>query len=250
MKRIYALIISLFLISWSSVILSQDTIDFPLKIKAGLDIAGPVIYFTNKNNLSAEGYLSIDINPKTAMVLAAGYLDYTFSQYNYEYHNKGIFFRAGSDFNLRRPELSSDRYYAGIGLRYGLSIFNSETPLFQETNYWGTAISSIPSVRSMAHFLEVSPGIKSEVFRNFSIGWSLSLRLLLYSGTDKDVRPIYIPGFGNGAKTISTGINYFIVWSIPYKKVRHFIKPETIPDDEEMEPTISNPNQSPPGIRQ
>ena len=249
MKRISALIINLFLITCISVN-AQDTIDYPLKIKVGLDISGPVIYFTDKSNLSAEGYLSVDINPKTAMVLGAGYLDYKFSQYNYEYRNKGIFFRAGPDFNLRRPELSSDRYYAGIGLRYGLSIFNSETPLFQESNYWGTTISSIPPVRSAAHFLEVSPGIKSEVFRNFSIGWSISLRFLIYGGPNKDLRPIYIPGFGNGAKTVSTGINYFMVWSIPYKKVRHFIKPETIPDDVEMDQTIINPNQSSTGIRQ
>jgi hypothetical protein len=249
MKRIYALIINLFFTTCAFVI-AQDTIDYPLKIKAGLDIAGPVIYFTDKSNLSLEGYLSVDINPKTAMVLAAGYLDYKFSQYNYEYKSKGIFVRAGPDFNLRKPELSSDRYYAGIGLRYGLSIFNSETPLFQETNYWGTTTSSISPVRSAAHFLEVTPGIKSEVFKNLSIGWSVSLRLLLYSGSNKDLRPIYIPGFGNSAKTISTGINYYIVWNIPYKKVRHFIKPETIPDDENMEPTISNPNQSSTGIRQ
>jgi hypothetical protein len=244
MKRISALIINLFLLTSTFVIRAQDTIDYPLKIKVGLDIAGPVIYFTDRSNLSAEGYLSIDLNPKTAMALTAGYLDYKFSQYNYQYQTRGIFFRAGPDFNLRRPELSSDRYYAGIGLRYGLSIFNSETPLFQETNYWGTAISSISPVRSAAHFLEVSPGINSEVFRNFSIGWSLSLRFLVYSGTNKDIRPIYIPGFGNSAKTVSTGFNYFIVWSIPYKKVKHIIKPETIPDDEEMEPVITNPNNN------
>ena len=32
-----------------------DTVVFPLSIRAGIDIAGPVIYLTDKNNLTAEG---------------------------------------------------------------------------------------------------------------------------------------------------------------------------------------------------
>lgn len=205
---------------------AQDTILFPLKIKAGLELSGPVIYFTDKNNLSAEGYFSVDINQTTSLVLAAGYLNYKFSQYNYDFRNNGIFFRAGPDFNLRKPEVFSDKYWAGIGFRYGMSIFTSETPFFKETNYWGTTISSISPVTSTAHFLEVTPGLRSEVFKNISIGWSISLRMLLYSGTGKDIRPIYLPGFGKGGKTFSTGISYYMVWSIPYKTLKYIVKPE------------------------
>jgi hypothetical protein len=247
MRRISGFIISFFLITCSFVVQAQDTIIFPLKIKAGVDVSGPVIYFTDKTRLNAEGYLSVDINPATSVVLAAGYLKYSYSQYNYDYRAKGIFFRAGPDFNLRKPEVSSDKYWAGIGLRYGLSIFTTETPNFIETNYWGTIESSIPATTSAAHFLEVSPGLKSEVFKNFSIGWSVSLRMLLYTGTGRDTRPIYLPGFGNGGKTFSTGLNYFFVWSFPYKSVRHIVRPEPIPDATQM-PSDNNGGQ-PPAIR-
>ena len=235
MRRIYVYIISIFLISVTGTrhVHAQDTILFPLKMKAGLELSGPVIYFTDKNNLSAEGYFSMDINHTTSLVLAAGYLNYKFSQYNYDYLNKGIFFRTGADFNLRKPEVFSDKYWAGIGIRYGLSIFTSETPSFKETNYWGTTISSISPVTSTAHFLEVTPGLRSEVFRNFSIGWSISLRMLLYSGTGKDIRPIYFPGFGKGGNTFSTGISYYMVWSIPYKTLKYIVKPEAPETTEE-----------------
>jgi hypothetical protein len=238
MGKTFIYIISIALIFASGLVHAQDTILFPLKIKAGLELSGPVIYFTDKNNLSTEGYLSVDINEKTSLALSAGYLDYKYSQYNYNYLNKGFFARAGADFNLRNTRLSSDKYWAGIGVRYGLSSFTSETPSFKEVNYWGTTYSSILSKTATAHFLEVTPGIRTEVFRNFSIGWSISIRMLVHSNTGKDIRPIYFPGFGNGGKTFSTGISYFMVWSIPYKTIRLILKPEEPENTDEITPPV------------
>jgi hypothetical protein len=69
-----------------------------------------------------------------------------------------------------------------------------------------------------AHFVEVSPGIRTELFRNFAIGFTVRLRILIYAGTSADLKPIDIPGYGNGTKRFSPGLNYYIIWSIPYKK--------------------------------
>ncbi len=121
----------------------QDTVTIPLKIRAGIEVSGPVIYFTDKNILNTEGYLSVDLNEKLGVYFGAGYSDYKYSQYNYEYLNKGIFFKAGVDFNLLKPEVAMGKYWAGIGIRYGLSSFTSETPSFRHENYWGTTNSSL-----------------------------------------------------------------------------------------------------------
>ena len=84
MRRIFAYIISSLFITATGLLKAQDTIVFPLKIKAGLEISGPAIYISDKKNLSAEGYVSYDLNQRTAMVLAGGFLNYEYSQYNYE----------------------------------------------------------------------------------------------------------------------------------------------------------------------
>jgi len=235
MRRTYAYFISLLLILQSGFdhAYAQDTLLIPLKIKVGLEVSGPAIYISDKNILSAEGYISVDNNEKISWVLGAGYLDYKYSQYNYDYQSSGIFIRAGADFNLLKPEKSLGKYWAGIGLRYGLSVFNSETPSLKQDNYWGTTSSSIAERINWAHFLEASPGVRAEVFRNFSMGWTISLRMLLHTGTGKDLRPIYFPGFGNGAKSFSTGLNYFIVWNIPFKKITVITKKEVPPEPDE-----------------
>ena len=226
MRRIYVYFISQLFFAClathaqDTLLQSHDTVPFPLKIRFGADVYGPVSYYFNKNILSIEGFLSVDIDPKKAVVAEVGYLNFKHSQYNYNYLSKGSFIRLGIDFNLIRRGLSVGKYYAGIGLRYGFSMFNTEVPFLTQTNYWGIATGSIPTSKSTAHFVEASPGIRTEIFRNFSMGWIVRLRFLVHSSASKDNKAISIPGFGNAFKTFSPGINYYLIWSIPYRHLK------------------------------
>ena len=235
----------LFLLNFISIqVQAQDTIPIPLKIKAGLEVSGPAIYYSDKNILNEEGYISVDLDERRSAVLAAGYLNFKYSQYNYSYLTHGSFVRIGVDYNLLKADKSQGKYWAGIGLRYGLSRFSTQVPFFQTTDYWGITTSSIPLKTSWAHFIEACPGIRAEIFSHFSIGWSISLRMLLYSGTGKDLKAIYIPGFGNGTKTIAPGLNYYIVWNIPYKKINVILKKEVKEDTEDNTDTDTNNTNS------
>jgi hypothetical protein len=233
MWRISAYFISLIVIAGTFSIHAQDSVRVPLKIKVGIDIAGPINYFFDKNNLSSECFASFDLNEKISPVFEAGYLNFKYSQYNYDYLNKGAFVRLGIDINSIKPEIAGGKYFAGIGLRYGFSVFRSEVPFFKHENYWGSSTASIPSSTYWAHFLEVSPGLRTEFFNNISIGWAIRFNLLIHTSTGKDVRPVYIPGFGNGVGSFTTGINYFIIWSIPYKEKTVRIKKE-VPEPTEI----------------
>ncbi len=250
MRRTYVYIISLLLIQVlsHSFATGQDTITVPLKIKIGIEASGPVKYLTDKNILNTEASLSFDINEKYSPAINAGFLNYRYSQYNYLYTNKGAFLRIGTDVNLLKPDKSQGKYWAGLGLRYGISLFNSEVPSFVQENYWGKVTASVPRQTAFGHFLEISPGVRAEIFNNISIGWSISMRMLLYTGTGKDLRPIYFPGYGNGGKNMSGGISYFLVWNIPFKKIKVIIKPE--PPEETEETTGKTPVQQSSGIRQ
>jgi hypothetical protein len=246
MKKIYAYIISVLFTSISMIrpMVAQDTIDFPLKLKIGFEIAGPVEYYMDKNILKTEGSFSADLDEKRSVYFSAGFVNYNYSQYNYDYRNKGYFLRTGLDFNLLKPEKSQGRYWAGIGFHYGLSRFTSETPSFSQDNYWGKTTASIPNKSSWGHFLEATPGIRAEIFKNISIGWSISLRMLLYSGTGKDLRPIYFPGYGIGGKKTSTEVSYWLTWNIPFKKIRVITRkpaPEETDDSGDNESTTSQP---------
>jgi len=218
MRKISVYIISIALLLAGSLVSAQDTIPFVYKIKVGADIFGPAYYIYDQNNLTVEGFISVDTDTNRAVVLETGYHNFKYTQYNYDYQTKGVFFRAGMDFNFLHSQVSTGKYFAGVGLRYGLSVFSYEVPSLEYDNYWGTATSSLAPSTHAAHFVEVSPGIRTELFRNFSIGFLVRLRLLIYPGTSPDLKPIDIPGYGNGTKRLSPGLNYYLIWSIPYKR--------------------------------
>ena len=117
MLKTSAYFISLFLfLGFCSIgVHAQDTIPITLKVKIGLEVSGPAIYYTDKNILNAEGYVSVDLNEKRSAFLALGYLNYKYSQYNYDYLNKGTFMKIGMDFNLLKADKSQGKYFAGIG---------------------------------------------------------------------------------------------------------------------------------------
>jgi len=232
----------------------QDTIPITLKIKLGIEASGPVIHYFNKNILNTEGYIAIDLNEKRTATLAAGYLDYTYSQYNYTFLNKGTFIRLGMDFNIMKADKSLGKYFAGIGLKYGLTRFTYEVPFIEKTNYWGTTSSSIPRKTCWGHFIEADPGVRAEIFKNFSMGWSVSIRMLLYTNTGADLKPVYLPGYGDASKNIATGMSYFLVWNIPYKRIKAIMKkeapPETDDTDDKSTTGTTNNRQQGSGIRQ
>lgn len=242
MWRTFAYSISLlifFLCSFVQVN-AQDTIPIPLKIKIGLEVSGPAIYYSDKNIFNEEGYISVDLNEKRSVVLAAGYLNYKYSQDNYSYLNHGGYIRIGMDFNLLKPDKSLGKYFAGIGLRYGLSRFTDEVSFLERLNYWGTTTTSISPRTNWGHFVEVSPGVRAELLNHFSVGWAVSIRALIHTSSGKDLKPVYIPGFGNGTKTISTALSYFIVWNIPYKKINAIMKKEVKEEPEDNTDTDTN----------
>jgi hypothetical protein len=258
-KKTYAYIISLLVLLSTGEIMAQkpaaadttseppDTVVFPLAIRAGIDIAGPVIYLTDKNNITFEGYLSADLNEKRSLYFGGGYANYKYSQYNYSYRTNGMFVRAGIDFNLLKPKTSMGIYWAGVGIHYGVSVFTYEIPELSQESYWGTTTASVPSQSHWGHFAELTPGFRARLFGNVSIGWSLSLRKMIYSGGSKDTKPIYIPGYGLSAKSFSTGINYFIVWNFHYRKINVIIRKEP---PEEPDENVAPPANSGSGDNQ
>lgn len=244
MKRISAYIISFFLLLIVVMpVAGQDTVDVPLNIRIGAELTGPVIYFIDKKVLNAEGNISFDLNEKTSLMIGGGSSNYSYSQYNYDYKAKGIFFKTGADFNLMGVEKARGKFYTGVGFHYGISISSLEVPSFTTENYWGSVTSNIPRTSGTAHFLEATPGVRTEVFKNFSMGWTINIRWLFHKSMNSDLNPLYLPGFGNAGKNLSSSISYYMTFNIPYKQKRVIVMP---PPPEETEEEVPG-NQAQPG---
>jgi hypothetical protein len=248
MPRISGYIINLILVFTSicAAVQAQDTIQFPMKFRLGFELAGSTKYFYEKDRMNLEAYFSSDLNEKLSAIFIAGRSDYSYPRYRdstflmYDYRTKGYYFKAGFDINLLKPDKSQGKYSVGIGVRYGITHFRYEIPTITTENYWGKFQTSVPSTDEWAHYIEITPGVRAEVVKNLSVGWTVSLRKMIDPGTGSHLKPVYLPGYGNGSKSFSPALNYFIIWSIPFKNKRIIIQPE----EEEEEGTDVNQNQN------
>lgn len=247
MWRTFAYIISCILLSsFSADILAQDTVQFPMKVRIGFELLGASKYFYEKERTNLEAFVSADLNDRVSAVFTAGKSDHSYSRYRdtsflmYDFKTQGSYFKAGFDINLLKANKSQGKYFVGMGIRYGLSHFKYELPVITTENYWGRAQTSVPMTSEWSHFIEFTPGVRAEFIKNVSMGWTVSLRKMIDPGTGRHLKPVFLPGYGNGARSFSPGINYYIIWSIPFKTKRVIIQPEVEEEEEDM----NNPNQN------
>jgi hypothetical protein len=231
--------ITMALLLLPALLKGQDTVNVALRFGGGIALAMPISAATGvyPRGFEVNGYY--DLNERITIAADGGSSRFLFENYNYKYENSGVYFRAGVDYNLLNPVMSAGRYFAGASLKYGLSIFSHQSPEIVYDSYWGEYSTSAPKRSLVGHFLEISPGIRSELFSNLFIGWSVNVRVLLGTGAGDHLRAVDIPGFGNGSRAVSSGFNYYISYRIPYRTKRViYIKPER--DIEEETGTIGN----------
>ncbi len=242
MKRISVFFTELILIIvfGSISVRAQDTVYVPLKIRTGIEVSGPVRYFLfDKNILTTEGNLLVDISEKHSVMFGGGFADYKYSHDNYEYVANGTYLKAGMDFNLLGAKKAQGKFFTGIGIHYGIARFNSAVPLFRTENYFGPVESNIPNRRGIVNFAEAIPSVRAELFKNLSIGWNINIRVILRTSTGNDLKALYLPGFGNASKKVNTSLSYFITWNIPYRTKRVIILPPAPEEDEEVAPGVT-----------
>lgn len=224
--------ISLFLLMGSKAV-SQDTVMIPLHFRAGFDISGPILQLLNDDLISYGVLASLDFNQAISLNAGLRYTSFSAVEYNYNFRSRGTSVVIGADYNFMKPKTAQGKYNAGIGLRYGLSFYSQEASDIKYTNKWGEGVSSMPLSRHTGHYLEITPGVRVELFNGVTIGWNVYMRLLITGGAGKDLNPIWMPGYGDATSGMTTGAEYYVSFSIPYKKIKVIIKPKRVEEDEE-----------------
>lgn len=243
-RRTCACFISLALFLGSSVE-AQDTVTIPLNLRAGFDLSGPVMHLIGNELVSYGAMASIDLNEQYSAALRLRYSSYPISEYNYDFKSSGVSAVISGEYNFLKPKVSGGKYFTGLGLGYGLSFYTEEASRIEYTNPWGTGSDSFSPSRHTGHFIEATPGVRTELFPGVTIGWNIVIRMLISSGAGRDLKPVWMPGYGDATSRMSTGAEYYVSVSIPYKKIRVVIKPrKALTEDEEEENSDTTPSGS------
>lgn len=138
---------------------------------------------------------------------------------------KGTYFKVGFDYNAHENWLDLENVIS-VGLRYGVSAFSQQLNSYEIYNpnpYFGE-VPDTPSGRNYgglsAQWIEVVAGVKTRVFDNIFVGFSLRASRLVSNQKPGGFDNLYIPGFNRTYDgDFGVGFNYTITYFIPiYKK--------------------------------
>ena len=148
----------------------------------------------------------------------------------YNYYSSGGYTRLGIDYNfMRHADVTShDKMF--LGLRYGFTTYYHQADhIIVADDSWGNYTGSHVDKKWLTgHWAEAALGMRTQLFGNFYLGWSVRLCVLLHVQNDPVMVPYSIPGFGKAWNNTSIGFNYSLSYKIPiYKRKIVAIKKET-----------------------
>ncbi len=148
-----------------------------------------------------------------------GFENVIFEKDPYDYKSNGGFVRLGIDYNFFMVEEPGNNDNITFGLRYGIGTQSHESPRYTiKDSYWGDYTGEFGLSNVTSHWLEMVAGIRTEVLKNFYMGWTIRMKTLILVHLDNDLEPYTVPGYGRGDNNINVGFTYTLEYYIPFKK--------------------------------
>lgn len=200
---------------------------FGHQLRFSFDIAKPIINSVQDTRRSYEFALDYYHKNEIYFVLEGGFggASYKFPDLSYETRNS--FFRAGFDKTLIKRIGNKDWDMAFFGLRYGIGPIRRDVATYTIIDsVWGNVQGTTPAANALAHWAELTGGIKVELLPNLMAGWNLRGRFLLNETSFRELRPVFIAGYGRGDKSMVLDFNVFISYGIRWGAKADIVKPE------------------------
>jgi hypothetical protein len=187
--------------------------------RIGLDLSRFVYLFLDPKEYGAEVSLDMEVYRNLYPVVEIGYSSLNEKEGDFDYSMNGGYGRLGADYNVLYPKERSIHHTLTVGFRYGLARFHQQAEnVTIPSDYWGDYLLESHESDLTGHWLELVGGVKTEVFRNFFLGWSLRYKILLNPETDPLFTPLIVPGYGKGTEKRGLGFTYSVYYKIPLLK--------------------------------
>ena len=133
--------------------------------------------------------------------------------YGIRYTTAAPYFRVGMDYNFQYKKPSSVGFvFAGARMGYSSSNYDVEASPLTDPVTGEACPFLLTHIPCRALWGEALVGIRSRVWKGFSLGWSIRYKRLLSNCTGENGNPWFIPGYGvHGTETF--GATYQLIWN-------------------------------------
>lgn len=185
------------------------------------DVAGPLISRLSTTGLSyAEAAVDVNIRNRWFPVWELGHasINHTADEGG-QYIASSIYNRIGINVNMLKisdtKQITQSIFY--VGVRFGFSSFHYDIHnLMLTDDYWNTSsVTNLDGLKASAKWGELVAGIRVNLFKNISLGWSGRLKMGLHTGNEF-YTPWYVPGYGQTGGSV-WGFTYTVGYTIPIR---------------------------------
>jgi hypothetical protein len=211
--RCIFLILALLLISMSATA-QIDTLFTPAA-RIGVDVSGFARHLIEEETLPVEFSFDYEWQQNYFAAAEVGWLNVDVNRDTHRYNAQGFFFRTGVDIGILGGDIQNPNDHVLISLRYGYGRLKQEAPYILISDaYWGDYETSVDPETYHAHWIEAGLGMKTSIWSNLFIGWSLRGRVKLGSTSDPNMEPYFISGYGK-TNNAALMLHYSIYYRFP-----------------------------------
>ncbi len=223
-KILSSILISIFLLLLNSaeaqeIEVQQEKPTTENGLSFGIDLAPFIITAFDSDRRGVDFVARYLFNKKWFVLGEVGFENVSFEQDSYDYKSNGGFLRLGADYNFFRVDEPGNNDNITFGLRYGIGTQSHKSPRYTILDdYWGDYIGKFELSNVTSHWIEFVGGVRTEVLKNFYMGWTIRLKTLMAAGNSNDLKPYTIPGYGRGDNSVNLGFTYTLEYYIPFRK--------------------------------
>ncbi|MFT3737269.1 MAG: DUF6048 family protein [Breznakibacter sp.] len=141
------------------------------------------------------------------------------TSYRFDYKSNGSYIKLGLEYNMFNVDEPGNLDNVLVGFRYGYAFQRHESSGYTIGNgYWDDYSSNVGLSSANSHWIELLFGIRTELFHNVFMGWSIRLNRIISQQNSTSLEPAAIPGFGKYSGNIQAGFSYTIEYQIPFSK--------------------------------
>ena len=187
----------------------------------GVNLAGPFTTIINNERNGFSFLTRISVKDQFNLYGELGFENVNFEKPEYHYNSNGSFFKLGLERNILKTAEAGRIDNLLVGAFYGFAVQqHGASRIFIPNGYWDNHAGRMGAYAMSSHWFEISGGPRMELFKNFFVGWSMHLRILIYRNNSNIMDPYLIPGYGNGGNVVNASFSYNIEYMIPWKKAK------------------------------
>jgi hypothetical protein len=198
----------------------------PTGIRFGVDVIGPIKSFRQSNFNGWEVSSDVDLH-RYLLTVDYGNWGRNFSadsaNFISHYSNTGTYWRVGIDVNFLTRDQERNVFF--LGARYGHANYSEKTSFTAFDNNFGQVSGSYFNNNILAHWVELTMGLKVKVYKFIWLGYTGRLKFGLKTH-EKGMLSSDVPGYGRTNKDNTFGFNYYVYFRIPFRKAGSILPPQ------------------------